>query len=299
MDTNFNVHLILLHIIILFTLVQLVLSADFRFEACKPKTCGNAIIRYPFWMQEDYCGQPGFKVTCKNNDPILYTSGYEYIIREIDYENKSLRVENPVVLDKECPLPFQNSTFSDQTPFKTGFGVQELSFYYNCSIHDYRQYKNFAYSVTSSCASSSSDKNLVFFAILSPPEDFVMDPLICKSLVRVPVEKDAQTSFGPEGQDRDYMLLLKKGFTLGWDKISCTGCEETGGYCGFDKNSVLVCFCDDHPHYDRCNGALTPPFIGIASIPPGVDDKTHGIVFSPPPPVLFLNVEPGNFCLLF
>ncbi|KAI3892982.1 hypothetical protein MKX03_019447 [Papaver bracteatum] len=280
MDSMFNFHL-MLQIAIFLTLVQLVLSADFRFEACKPKTCGNKIIRYPFWMQEDYCGQPGFGVTCKNNDPILNAAGYDYIIREIDYENNSLRVENPVILDKECPVPFRNSTFSDQTLFKTGFNVRELSFYYNCSNFNYPQYENFAYSVTSSCARSFSDDNLVSFAIFTPPKDFVMDPLTCESLVRVPVELDAELSLGPEGQDRDYMLLLKKGFTLGWDKISCNGCEETGGHCGFDESSVFVCFCEDHPHFDSCNGALTPPFIVVASIPPGVDEKTHGIVLLP------------------
>ncbi|XP_026386980.1 LEAF RUST 10 DISEASE-RESISTANCE LOCUS RECEPTOR-LIKE PROTEIN KINASE-like 1.2 isoform X1 [Papaver somniferum] len=272
MDSMFNVHFIL-HIAIFLTLVQLVLSADFRFEACKPKTCGGRIIRYPFWMQEDYCGQPGFGVTCKNNDPILNAAGYDYIIREIDYENVSLRVENPVIADKKCPVPFQNSTFNDQSPFKTGFNVRELSFYYNCSNLNYLQYENFAYSVTSSCANSFLDGNLVSFAIFTPPKDLVMDPLTCESLVRVPVELDAEPS--SEDQGMDYMHLLKKGFALGWDKIPCTGCEKSGGYCGFDRSSGFVCFCEDHAHFDSCNGALTPPFIVVASIPPGVDDKAH------------------------
>ncbi|KAI3889860.1 hypothetical protein MKW92_033456 [Papaver armeniacum] len=247
MDSGFNVHLIL-HIAIFLTLVQLVLSADFRFEACNPKACGNKIIRYPFWMQEDYCGETGFRVTCKNNDPVLNTAGYDYIIREIDYENDSLRVDNPVIADKECPVPFQNSTFSDQSPFKIGFNVQDLSFYYNCSIYDYPQYENFAYRVTSSCASSSSDDKHVSFAILSPPKGFVMDPLICEceSLVRVP--------------------------PLGRDKIPCTGCEKSGGYCGFDRSSGFVCFCEDHPHFDSCNGASVTP--------DAIDNPTaHGIVF--------------------
>ncbi|MCL7032590.1 hypothetical protein MKW94_028684 [Papaver nudicaule] len=281
MDSMFNVHLILLHIITFLTLVQQVLSADFQFEACKPKTCGNGsiIIKYPFWIQEDYCGQPGFGVTCKDNDPILHTSGYDYIIREIDYENKSFRVENPVLQDKECPVPFQNSTFSDQTPFKTGFNVRELSFHYNCSNYQPGRFGYFVYPVTSSCAKSSSDDKLVSFAILlfTPPKDFVMDPLIiCQSLARVPIEMEAEPSLGPDGQDKDYMLLLKKGLTLGWDRISCTGCEESGGYCGFDKSSIFVCFCNDQPHYESCNGASVTPIAPVA-----VDKPTaHGMSFS-------------------
>ncbi|MCL7039178.1 hypothetical protein MKW94_000923 [Papaver nudicaule] len=295
MDINFNVQLILLHIIILFTtVIEQVVSADFRFEACKPKTCGDSsiVIMYPFWIKDDYCGHPGFGVTCKNNDLILHTSGYGYIIRQIDYENKSFRVENPVLQDKECPVPLQNSTFSDQSPFKSGFNVQELSFHYNCSNYQPGRFGPFTYPVTSSCARSSSDDKLVSFAIPTPPKDFVMDPLICESLVRVPVEMDAEPSVEPDGQSMDYMLLLKKGFTLGWDKISCVGCEESGGFCGFDKSSVLVCFCKDQPHYDSCN---------VASIAPGgvVDTPTvQGIVFIYP--LSFnLNIEPGNFCLLF
>ncbi|KAI3927529.1 hypothetical protein MKW92_037863 [Papaver armeniacum] len=267
MDSMFHAHLVL-HITIFLTLVQLVLSADFRFEACKPKTCGNGpiIIRYPFWMQEDYCGQPGFRVTCKNNDPILFTSGYDYKIREIDYENKSLRVENPVLLNKECPVPFKNSTFNDQTPFKSGFNVRELSFYLNCSNYQF-QYDYFGYSVTSPCAMSSFDHKVVSFATFAPPEVVRVGPLICQSLVRVPVEMDAEPGLGPEGQHMDYMLLLKKGFLLGWDKMSCTECEGSGGYCGFDRSIIgLVCFCNDQPHYDSCNGAT-------------IDKSADGIVF--------------------
>ncbi|OVA04957.1 Protein kinase domain [Macleaya cordata] len=236
--------------ITILTLVEVVLSVDQRFEACKPRNCGNGpIISYPFWIQEEYCGYPEFRVICRNNESILNVSGNDYIIRDISYTNQSFRVVNSVVLDANCPAPLQNSTFDDQSPFKVGSNVQYLSFFYNCTNLLSEEYNNLTYPVNT-CATSSE---LFSFAMFVPPvylSSINDHATMCQSLSRVPVEVDKRSSVETR-EEEDYTLLLKNGFTLEWDKRRCNDCQDSGGNCGFDKED-LVCFCVDGPHKEHC-----------------------------------------------
>ncbi|KAI3976555.1 hypothetical protein MKX01_008413 [Papaver californicum] len=240
MNINISVHLILLiGIINTLNLIELALPLDHRFEDCKPKDCGNGLnISYPFWIKEEYCGYPGFKVTCKNNEPILYVAGYDYIIREIYYDKRSFRVENSVAFGA-CPVPFRNSTFNGQTPFKFGSEVQVLSFLYNCTDFNHTLYDEYIYPVNTSCV--RFDSKLFSFAGFAPSGKSVYDRLMCQFRVNVPAE--VEPSLETEGQVNGYLPLLEKGFTLEWDKKPCTRrCQESGGYCGVDKNDLVVCF---------------------------------------------------------
>ncbi|KAI3870943.1 hypothetical protein MKX03_025131 [Papaver bracteatum] len=205
MNINISIHLILLvHIIISLNLIELALALDRRFENCKPKNCGNGLkISYPFWIEQDYCGYPGFKVTCINEVP------------------RSFHVENSVTYDV-CPVPFRNSTFNDRTPFRSGSEVQPLSFFFNCT--------NFIH-------------HPFYFAWFVPPGKSAYDNLKCQFRVNVPVEA-LESSLKFEGQlTVNYLPLLKKGFTLEWDKKPCSrNCQASGGYCGVEKNDLVVCF---------------------------------------------------------
>ncbi|XP_026390986.1 L-type lectin-domain containing receptor kinase IX.1-like [Papaver somniferum] len=248
MKTNISVHLILL-IGIVFALnsIELALTLN-KFEDCKPKDCGNGLnISYPFWIKEDYCGDPGFEVTCKNNEPILYTAGYDYIIRDIRPIDRSFRVENSVAYGS-CPVPFKNSTFNstfnyDQSPFKSGSQVQDLTFFYNCTHSDSNLFENFTYPVNTSCV-TLPDPDLFSFAGIVPNGKSIYDKLKCQFSVHVPVEVELNQTEGPVN---DYLPLLKKSFTLEWDQTRCGWCQETGESCGLDDNDHLVCFAQGRP----------------------------------------------------
>ncbi|XP_026380668.1 LEAF RUST 10 DISEASE-RESISTANCE LOCUS RECEPTOR-LIKE PROTEIN KINASE-like 1.2 isoform X3 [Papaver somniferum] len=250
MNINISFHLILLMgTIITLSLIKLALPLDHRYEDCKPKDCGNGLnISYPFWIEKDFCGYPGFNITCKKNEPILYAAGYDYIIRDIHYGNRSFRVENPVA-HSSCPVPFRNSTFNDQSPFKLGSGVQLLSFFYICTNFSRHLYKNYIYPVNTSCV-SSSDSKIYSLAGFVPSGESLYDRLSCQLSVHVPVE--VEPSF-KTGQVNGYMPFMKKGFTLEWRKSPCTECQASGGYCGVNEKGLVVCFCKDGPYHKKCD----------------------------------------------
>ncbi|KAI3927530.1 hypothetical protein MKW92_037864 [Papaver armeniacum] len=243
MNINISIHLILLiHITIALNLIELALSHDHRFEDCKPKDCGNGLnISYPFWIEKDYCGYPGFNVTCKNKEPTLYLAGYDYIIRNIHYGNRSFRVENPDAYST-CPVPFRNSTLDDQSLFKFGSGVQALSFFYICTNFTHRLYDNYVYPVNVSCVTLSSH-HIFSFAGFVPPGKSAYDNLKCQLSVNVPVQVESRLKIEGQGRVNGYLPLWKKGFTLEWEKTPCVKrCRESGGECGVDKNGLARCF---------------------------------------------------------
>ncbi|MCL7026716.1 hypothetical protein MKW94_028021 [Papaver nudicaule] len=231
--------ILLIAIIIALNSIELASSLDQRFADCKPKHCGNGLfISYPFWIENDYCGYPGFQVTCKNNEPILYAAGYDYIIRDISYANRSFLVVNPVAYNAACPVPFRNSTFTDQSPFTTGSGVQTLSFFYNCTNFSHTLYDKYIYPVNTSCVTFLPDPKHFSFAGFVPAGKSVYDMLTCQTPVNIPVEEDS--SLRTLGQVNGYLPLLTKGFTLEWNKPPCSDCEASGGYCGIDENGLVV-----------------------------------------------------------
>ncbi|XP_058079331.1 LEAF RUST 10 DISEASE-RESISTANCE LOCUS RECEPTOR-LIKE PROTEIN KINASE-like 1.2, partial [Magnolia sinica] len=135
----FSSSIIIVFIFTFFLLQGRAKSIDQRFEACAPQSCGNHIsISFPFWIdpQPSYCGYPGFKLSCKNNETVLKISDDDdgYYIREIFYNNKSLSVVNEEYLKGPCSLPIHNLTFT-----RTGDRLNvsalnaQLNFYYNCT----------------------------------------------------------------------------------------------------------------------------------------------------------------------
>ncbi|KAI8022006.1 LEAF RUST 10 DISEASE-RESISTANCE LOCUS RECEPTOR-LIKE PROTEIN KINASE-like 1.1 [Camellia lanceoleosa] len=71
---------------------------DWRYEACRPKNCGTGPnINYPFYVanyETDFCGYPGFKVSCEAKKPVYRTSRSDYFIEDIFYQNNSFRLVN-------------------------------------------------------------------------------------------------------------------------------------------------------------------------------------------------------------
>ncbi|KAI3837885.1 hypothetical protein MKW92_000129 [Papaver armeniacum] len=227
MNINISFHLILLiGTIIALNLIEVALTLHRRFEYCKPRDCGNGlIIRYPFWIKEEYCGCPGFNVTCKNNEPVLYAAGYDYVIQDIHYPNRSFRVENSIEYGA-CPVPLRNSTFNHQR------------FFYNCTNFDHKRYDKFVYPVKTSCV-ALSDRHLFSFAGFVPPGKSAYANLRFQFSVNVPAE--VNLSLETEGLVNGYFPLLEKGFTLEWDKTPCTWCQASGRHCGVHKNGFEKC----------------------------------------------------------
>uniref|UniRef100_K7LEN5 Protein kinase domain-containing protein n=1 Tax=Glycine max TaxID=3847 RepID=K7LEN5_SOYBN len=93
-------------------------------------------------FEEPFCGYPHFEITCMDKNPILRTSNYEFLVKDIYYSNSSFTVADIDVYEDKCPVPLYNYTF-DQTPFTYSSENWNLSFFYNCSTEpiDYPTYE--------------------------------------------------------------------------------------------------------------------------------------------------------------
>ncbi|PIA33385.1 hypothetical protein AQUCO_04100072v1 [Aquilegia coerulea] len=239
--------------LILLTLVQTVLSVDQHFQACEPKNCGSGPdISYPFWIHqvhEDYCGYPGFRINCRNDEPILQTSNNDYIIQDIFYNNQSFWLMDSGSVDKPCPAPLHNFT-TNRAPFEFAQNVANLVFFYNCTT--LYPVENLTYPVF-----CDTNRSLHSFAMLLPRGQLdysIYASLECKHVVGAPVDFDGELI--PKAvEQRNYNLFLQNGFALRWitTATSCIKCLRSGGRCGFLKEE-FVCFCSDRPHSKSCKG---------------------------------------------
>ncbi|KAJ7943116.1 Wall-associated receptor kinase [Quillaja saponaria] len=247
----------LLFYIICFSLLTkfTLFAVDPQFDACRSqnRTCGDGQnISFPFYIlgqQESYCGYPGFEVSCnKNGNPILKLSYTQYIIRQIFYNNQSLRVSNAAFSmsntnEDACIGPTQNISFPTER-FKFDSSQNDIFLFYDCN-------------------SSSLPKNLLEYAIGCPKEkqkgtvlalygeelNFSYAYENCKGGM---VETKVEGGFGNE-IDR-IGEALRRGFVLKWTASDCNMCTASGGWCGFNETFYqFKCYCPDRPHSSDCS----------------------------------------------
>ncbi|KAJ0048125.1 hypothetical protein Pint_16515 [Pistacia integerrima] len=239
---------IFVFIIIFFTLAHQTVSDYSEFEACEPKTCGsNLTIRFPFWIsgeQESYCGSPNFGITCNDQKPVLNISYEDYIIKDIFYENSSLRLANFAAYENSSPTPFYNLTLT-RTPFNFVPSDTDLFFWYNCSD---KPPEDGTYSI--SCGNEYSH----YYSFAAFQKEMLVNYSLesCQSSVYAPLNVET----GANLWQMNYTEILKIGFVLNWTALSCSNCEASGGRCGFD-NSEFVCFCKDKTYQKTCDYGST------------------------------------------
>ncbi|WJX25680.1 hypothetical protein P8452_14696 [Trifolium repens] len=250
--------------IILF-LITIVQSINPKFEACTPQTCGNGpSIKYPFWIpyqQDSFCGYPQFEITCKNNNPILKTSTYDLLVKNISYSNSSLLATNIDVYDKNCPAPMYNYTLAlDQTPFTYSSENSNLSFFYNCTTEpiDYPTYDV-------ECAENATHYSFaVFHKEALEHKNYSLNE--CEFMVNTPLVLNTSVNFTSLLR-MSYIDVLKMGFVLNWTVPDCQHCEKSGGRCGFD-NYKFICFCKDKSYLKICgdDDALAASIFGALAM---------------------------------
>lgn len=241
---------IFITIIILIFLAAPVLSANPKYEACAPQSCGNGpIIKYPFWIpheQESFCGHPHFQISCNHTRPILTVSSHDFSVIGISYSNSSFLVANVAVYEEKCPAPMYNYSLDfNQTPFTYSCENFNLSFFYNCTTEpiDYPTYEV-------ECAKNATHNSFaVFYKEALEHKNYPFNE--CQFTVDVPVKMNASLDFKTLLR-MNYTEILKMGFLLNWNESDCQHCEKSGGRCGFDDHKFL-CFCKDKPHLKTCH----------------------------------------------
>ncbi|KAK7274256.1 hypothetical protein RIF29_15339 [Crotalaria pallida] len=245
-----NYQTTLFFIPLFFLLIRITLSIDPKFLACHPKTCGNnQNISYPFYIigkQEQYCGNPGFELTCYDNGfPILNLIDTQYIVQEIFYNNHTLRVTNPVfsqlTTPDQCVAPTQSLNVGKYR-FKVGSNQRDMTLFYGCDLTKVPE------GLRENRVGCDSENRTSSVVAAFDREDASSLRLACKMdrVVNVTVEDE-------KGGIRE---ALRKGFVLNWNATNCSACTRSGGKCGFDWNSdtyAFRCYCPDRVHSADCD----------------------------------------------
>ncbi|KAI6677087.1 hypothetical protein NL676_037883 [Syzygium grande] len=245
---------------------------DFHFGNCSlPVVCGGLNITFPFYVrdrQPSYCGFPGFNLSCPNDRPVITLSGDDYVVRDVFYENQSLRISNAALHDDNstafsycAPGSLKNLTLPSALLQLSPNVTTTLSLLYNCNINP-RADELLNYRI--SCPGKEEDESGVVLGIYGDGEDQrVIDAAKeCRNLVEAPVA--AEWIGRVEIED-----ALRSGFVLNWTVSNCSACEATGGKCGFDYGIFhYQCYCPDRPHAWHCTptgNSQAPLKIGLGS----------------------------------
>ncbi|XP_011070774.1 LEAF RUST 10 DISEASE-RESISTANCE LOCUS RECEPTOR-LIKE PROTEIN KINASE-like 1.2 [Sesamum indicum] len=224
-------------------------GSDYRYEACVPRNCGNGPnISFPFsipGLQEPYCGYPGFTLNCSQQGfPVLQLPENEYVVQDISYQTRTLRVYDAAVWNSYatgCFPGIRNTTLPTST-FGFSGNVTRLRLFSNCTNSSPEN----LWRHRVGCDGNGRDR--WDLAIYDKDENFTNIALKnCERNVVAPVEDDGNS--GPGNVDE----VLRRGFVLNWTASDCSKCEKSGGRCGFNATIYhFRCFCPGRPHSRRC-----------------------------------------------
>ncbi|GMH15203.1 hypothetical protein Nepgr_017044 [Nepenthes gracilis] len=239
-----------LSLLIFFLLPYNSVSSDEGFQACKPLNCGSVTITYPFYIlgrQPSYCGFPGFQLLCQSNSPILKVFNENYTVRNIFYNNQSIKIINSAFVDFNCNRIFSVHNLisdSDDGKFKvaSNYTWKVLYLLYDCEKSLYKglvNYENFT------CLDGGANRTV---SAAYGGSDLQKAAAISKCIsgaISVPYEAE-----DGDGIER----VLTREIILNWTADNCNVCNESGGRCGYDQNvSLFQCFCPDRVHDVRCH----------------------------------------------
>ncbi|KAK9072766.1 hypothetical protein SSX86_009201 [Deinandra increscens subsp. villosa] len=233
-------------------------SLDPNYESCVPKDCDDGRkISYPFFirgLQAPECAYPGFELHCNNNgSPILRISGNDFIVKDIDYEERRFRLQNSgFTLNRSdyCPSTWMRNLTLEPNGFYiianekwTPTNLLSVSDCTNNNMStDLERYRvRSCENISKEYVMVENDRNL----------KNLMDR--CGSggkVVEMPVEL-ANSHVVVDGGN--FTGVLERGFEMGWFAPYCDGCESSGGRCGFNRTLFQFrCFCPDGPHRVSC-----------------------------------------------
>ncbi|THG18261.1 LEAF RUST 10 DISEASE-RESISTANCE LOCUS RECEPTOR-LIKE PROTEIN KINASE-like 1.2 [Camellia sinensis] len=235
--------------------------------------CGNSlVISYPFWLKsqqnnDEYCGYPGFDLSCTDRQPLLRLFNHLYRLKNINYSENTLTAAYLELNNGACPIAPHDVRLNLNISYFLNYTIEDkmVHFFYNCTLYPP--------SLSSiACLQHGLKRSYVFMEGAIPEFDWQR---FCESTVSaVVVEKGGDGGFLGGGFGR----VLQDGFKLGWRSpdSDCRACEATGGFCGYRYSDGLhrnfICICSDGRRSDNChdNGAVTvalePNFVAIGAV---------------------------------
>ncbi|TVU22035.1 hypothetical protein EJB05_31711, partial [Eragrostis curvula] len=215
---------------------------------CKPATCGNLTVKYPFWLgginnkSSSPCGHPAFQVSCTNGGTVasLKGSASALHIRSVDYDNNCFVAIHTRVADGDDGVCRTDLNISDSivpSPFTYRRRNRALFFLYNCNGTDPLgpEYVN----ATSNC---------------SAPIYAYLGGSFGRDTPSLPATGRCTFTYFPvmesEGENltaANFARLLKDGFVLEWQTArngDCPACVKSGGECRYGNDTAaFACLC--------------------------------------------------------
>ncbi|KAH9622562.1 hypothetical protein KSS87_001706 [Heliosperma pusillum] len=251
--------------LLLFSSLQLRKSAcanDEKYDECRMSfQCGNISLNYPFYdgnIRPQYCGYPGFIVTCRNNSmPEISMFSENYYILRMDATSDTITVAMQSFWDNLCPQTlFNTNTTIILSLYKITTIDDYITLVYNCPTTPIESENeiycgtnttyNKPYSPTGYIITQNMDSSQITSLYKSCPD---------KKLVTVAIPRFLHESISDVTSLQN---ALKTGFRLEWiaENDLCHGCLESRGVCGFDTTlAKFTCFCPDSKCSTSDNGS--------------------------------------------
>jgi len=240
-------------------------------HVCPPSSCGKiSNISYPFRLKDDpkHCGDSRYELSCENNVATLYLYSGKYHVQSINYDNFTIRVVDPGVIESNCSsLPrysLSRSNFCDTynnnenctDPYHAGSSDRIYSdgeelfvhiFYLNCNR---TVTNNPKYVKTTPCINRASSKDYFIYAIAGhlTAEDIqvgchvkFVTPTSWKGFKRNPIDTFMLGLQGNHIISYDEIhKALAYGFEFSWLPLPCQYHCEKSHLCYFDATSQIL-----------------------------------------------------------
>ncbi|GAB2210805.1 hypothetical protein Droror1_Dr00016089 [Drosera rotundifolia] len=211
-----------------------------NYDTCKDSTinCGNlgSSLGYPFYdgsSRPNYCGYPGFEISCQGPQTMTIAS-QTYYVTDIIPTDHTITIAREDLYRNQCPT---DSIAINFTLFTYTSSDENITLYYNCSSTN-----NDGVSATI-CAATIGKNNYYFTqSMVSSLTSTFKEG--CSGNLFVPVVASKVSDF-----DAGFLsTAFQAGFELEWfaDDDACNACQAGGGECGYDWTSnKFACYCSD------------------------------------------------------
>jgi len=220
-------------------------------EHCAPSSCGNIQnISYPFALKGDpeTCGDPRYRLSCENNQTVLYLNAEKYNVREINYNSFTIRVSDSGIQEND------NHSFIPHYTLGDPYYVTEtkLAVFVNCEKPAISSIC-VLYVNISACFINSS-KRYRYILVGATYSDIIYPEYVEDTCQVEQISLMSKGFYAEEDNNiscSDVHNRLIYGFELSWPyEVYCGNCTGRDDSCDLDDANNVRCY-----NYTAHNGA--------------------------------------------
>ncbi|KAM7266979.1 hypothetical protein ACFE04_009145 [Oxalis oulophora] len=212
----------------------------------KPSSCGDITnISYPFRLLGDpeNCGDPTYELACERNTTVLYMHKQKYIVRSINYLDRTLRLVDHDVLKSNCSILPHYSLGSSYTfyPFDYSFrGNANIIIFISCEHPANSSHYIDSTPCLNTTAQSPQKKRYSYVLREDSEVSDVKDSCSIEGIVQSssPVKCDKNCSY------LDVYNQMSYGIEFSWKYIYCKECNNGNDSCNINHNLTEFKGCE-------------------------------------------------------